>query len=64
MDRLGFSDTPLRVYEGKTRVRLKRKALPGATIEALRLRARYQACSDKVCERPVEALLTAKGKTE
>ncbi len=62
--RLGFSDTPLRVYEGETRVRLKLKALPGATIKALRLRARYQACSDKVCERPVEALLTAKGKTE
>ncbi len=62
--RLGFSDTPLRVYVGETRVRLKLKALPGATIEALRLRARYQACSDKVCERPVEALLTAKGKTE
>lgn len=40
MDRLGFSDTPLRVYEGKTRVRLKRKALPGTRIEALRLRAR------------------------
>ncbi len=58
---LGFSRDPLRVYTEETTVHLRLQALPGATpASTLRLRVWYQACSDKVCQRPVEMLLTAR----
>jgi uncharacterized protein YyaL (SSP411 family) len=58
--RLGFSREPLSVYTGDTTVRLRLQALPGAEKgRALRLRVRYQACSDRACLLPVETLLTA-----
>ncbi|MBI3910980.1 MAG: thioredoxin domain-containing protein, partial [Armatimonadetes bacterium] len=57
--RLGFAPKPLAVYEGDVAIRLRLKALPGAErARTLRLRLRYQACSDQVCARPVERLLT------
>jgi hypothetical protein len=56
--RLGFRSEPLRVYTGDAVVRLRLRALPGARAEALRLRVRYQACNDRICERSIEKLLT------
>jgi hypothetical protein len=56
----GFVSKPLAIYTGTSEVRLRLKALAGAgKARALRLRARYQACDDKMCEPPVETLLTA-----
>ncbi len=58
--RLGFGSEPLQVYTGDTTIRLRLQVLPGAEpASALRLRVRYQACSDKVCQLPVETLLAA-----
>ena len=57
--KLSFSKEPLSVFEGTALIKLKVKALPGAEkATELRLRVTYQACNDKVCERPVERLAT------
>ena len=60
--RLGFASSPLKVYTGRTVVRLKLKALqaaaPAGAAHELRLRVRYQACNDRICLRPTEELLT------
>jgi len=57
--KLGISPQPMAVYTGKPEIRLKLKPLPGAEKAAeLRLRLRYQACDDQVCQRPVETVLT------
>jgi hypothetical protein len=55
--RLGFRTESLRVYTGEAVVRLRLLPHPGASAGNLRLRVRYQACNDRVCERPVEMLL-------
>ena len=60
--RLGFSHVPLDVYTGVALVRLRLQAQPGAEQPgALRLRVRYQACSDKACLLPVEIILPTAG---
>jgi hypothetical protein len=59
--RLGFSAEPLAVYTGTPVIRLRLKALTGAErARVLRLRVRYQACSDTVCDLPAEVLVTAR----
>ena len=54
MRKFSFSETPLKVYEGETnlRVRLKaeKKAAPGK--HNLSAKLRVQACDDKVCYAP------------
>jgi hypothetical protein len=58
--RLGFSAEPLAVYTGAPVIHLRLQALPGAeTARVLRLRVRYQACSDKVCALPAAVLVSA-----
>jgi uncharacterized protein YyaL (SSP411 family) len=48
---LGFSDQPVRVYQGRVRLDLKPGLDPGADLITLNL----QACSDSVCFEPVVA---------
>ena len=58
--RLGFSRSPLTLYEGRARftVRLERiDATATETPPILPLRLRVQACSDKVCLAPEAAVL-------
>jgi len=50
----GFSETPLKVYEGETDLKVRLKADKSATPGARNLSAklRVQACDDKVCYAP------------
>ena len=59
-----FSPKPLQVYAGKSVVRLKLKAPQQSGVQELRLQVRYQSCNDRLCERPVEKLLTLPLKVE
>ena len=49
-----FSETPLKVYEGETNLKVRLKADKSATSGARNLSAklRVQACDDKVCYAP------------
>jgi uncharacterized protein YyaL (SSP411 family) len=58
--RLGFSKEPLPVLRGTVAIQVWLKAGAGAArVSAVRLRLRYQACSDRVCEQPVRTVVTA-----
>jgi thiol:disulfide interchange protein DsbD len=50
-----FSKTPLNVYEGKLVLRMDVTALPDAPLgtQQIRMKLRYQACSNEVCLPPV-----------
>jgi DsbC/DsbD-like thiol-disulfide interchange protein len=52
--KFSFSETPLKVYEGQTNLRLKLKAEKSATSGKHNLSAklRVQACDDQVCYAP------------
>jgi uncharacterized protein len=58
--RLGFSQEPLPVLRGTVAIQVWLKASAGAArANAVRLRLRYQACSNTVCEQPVRATVIA-----
>jgi len=59
--KVAFSAKPQQVFEGATVVAVKLKALPGAEkATEIRLRVRYQACNDQICDRPTEVVLSAR----
>ncbi len=63
--RLGFSKAAVRVYSGEVPVRLKLQAPQDpAAAPPLRLRVQYQACSDRVCQRPSQTLVSLALKVE
>jgi uncharacterized protein YyaL (SSP411 family) len=53
---------PVQVFSGETLVRVKLRALPGSEKDRPRLKVRYQACNDQVCDAPREVLLTGSAK--
>jgi hypothetical protein len=58
--KVAFSPRPQQVFEGQTVIPLKIKALEGADkAREIRVRVRYQACNDRLCDRPVDVTLSA-----
>jgi thiol:disulfide interchange protein DsbD len=54
MQKFGFSDKPLSVYDGRAVLRVTARALPALTAgsHTLRAKLRVQACNDQLCLRP------------
>lgn len=56
-----FAEKPMAVYQGKTTVRIKLEAQPGAALGPVKipLVIRFQACNDELCLPPARLSLTA-----
>ena len=52
--KLGFSETPLSLYEGSVQLKLPLRADPGAAKgqHTLRAKVRVQPCNDEACQQP------------
>ncbi|MGV3724981.1 MAG: protein-disulfide reductase DsbD domain-containing protein, partial [Actinomycetota bacterium] len=58
--KVAFSAKPQKVFEGQVVIPIKIKALLGAEkATEIRVRVRYQACNNQVCDRPTEVTLSA-----
>jgi hypothetical protein len=53
---------PIQVFSAQVVVRVKLRALAGADKTGPRLKVRYQACNDQVCEAPREVVLGGAGQ--